>query len=225
MSLIRTVKYNCPKCKQEAETTIYDSINVSLDPDLKEKFMKGRFFNVKCPHCHKEITLPYGFIYHDMGKKLMFFFSPYPKNEAEEEGEEEFDVQSLLSNAKFKDYTYRDVHGEMRLREKIQIADAEFNDIAIEFIKLSFKTNNEELLDYDLYFWEITPENELQFLAISTKRRSKKDSILTYPLDEFKKLSDALKTREELKVPAGVIEEVDEEWMIKHVVQFGKDPE
>lgn len=41
MSLVREEKLKCPKCGAENRFRFYDSVNVSLDPDLKEKLLDG----------------------------------------------------------------------------------------------------------------------------------------------------------------------------------------
>jgi len=71
MSKIRTVKRICEHCGKEFDFPIYDSVNVTLDPELKDKVFSGDIFNCECPHCKKINTVTYPFTYHDMEKKFM----------------------------------------------------------------------------------------------------------------------------------------------------------
>ena len=48
MSLEREETLKCPKCKTENKFRIYDSINVTLDPELKKKVLDGSLFKMKC---------------------------------------------------------------------------------------------------------------------------------------------------------------------------------
>ncbi len=40
-SLVTTRELVCPECDSEQEFTVYDSVNVSLNPDAKEKLING----------------------------------------------------------------------------------------------------------------------------------------------------------------------------------------
>jgi hypothetical protein len=41
MTQERSVELGCPKCNEKQSITLYESINVSLDPSLKEKLFRG----------------------------------------------------------------------------------------------------------------------------------------------------------------------------------------
>ena len=71
MSKKRSIKINCQKCNKEFEITIYDSINVDIDPDLREEFLSNRIYFHKCPHCGEIHFLPMPVLYHDMTHKFM----------------------------------------------------------------------------------------------------------------------------------------------------------
>ena len=44
MSNSETIKYTCPYCGKEFDVEIYNTVNVSQDPDLKERCMSGDIF-------------------------------------------------------------------------------------------------------------------------------------------------------------------------------------
>jgi len=71
MSKKRSIKINCQKCNKEFEITIYDSINVDIDPDLREEFLSNRIYFHKCPHCGEIHFFPMPVLYHDMTHKFM----------------------------------------------------------------------------------------------------------------------------------------------------------
>ena len=48
MSLVREEILKCPKCGAENQFRFYDSVNVSLDPELKGKVLDGSLFKMKC---------------------------------------------------------------------------------------------------------------------------------------------------------------------------------
>lgn len=75
MSKLRPVKLNCPNCGKEFETSEYDSINVSINPELKDKVLDGSIFDYECPKCHEIFKNDFPFLYHDMSKNRMIFYN------------------------------------------------------------------------------------------------------------------------------------------------------
>lgn len=73
MSMPERTLVNCEHCGGEYEFTWYRSINVSLDPELKEKVISGEIFKTKCPHCGKDSYMLFPFLYHDMEKNFMIY--------------------------------------------------------------------------------------------------------------------------------------------------------
>ncbi len=66
MSKERIVKIPCPFCGKESDFLVYDSVNVTLDPELKQKVIDLDIFEFTCEHCHNTKFLPYPCLYHDM---------------------------------------------------------------------------------------------------------------------------------------------------------------
>ena len=74
MSSFRDIKINCPDCNTEGSYTIWDSVNVDLNPEMKSKVMNGSLFEWTCPNCGKTFNAPYSFLYHDMTHNFMVQF-------------------------------------------------------------------------------------------------------------------------------------------------------
>lgn len=74
MSSFRNIKINCPDCNTEGPYTVWDSVNVDLDLELKSKVMDGSLFTWVCPNCKKSFNAPYSFLYHDMTHNFMVQF-------------------------------------------------------------------------------------------------------------------------------------------------------
>ena len=73
MSRFQERVLECPVCNARFTARIWSSVNVSLDPHLKEEVMEGRLNQEKCSHCGYSGHSPDPFLYHDMDKKLMFY--------------------------------------------------------------------------------------------------------------------------------------------------------
>ena len=76
MSLTAKANGVCSKCGQTTEITIYKSINVADNPELKEKVKDGSLFLWECPHCGTVNLARYETLYHDPQKKLMLWLVP-----------------------------------------------------------------------------------------------------------------------------------------------------
>ena len=50
------------------------TINVSLDPELKEKLINGDLIAFNCQECKYETHFPCNLLYHDMGEKFFIYW-------------------------------------------------------------------------------------------------------------------------------------------------------
>lgn len=66
----------CPNCQQEGTYMVWQSINVDLNPEQKQKVMDGSIFHWQCPHCGKQYNVPYPLLYHDMTNHFMVQYNP-----------------------------------------------------------------------------------------------------------------------------------------------------
>jgi predicted RNA-binding Zn-ribbon protein involved in translation (DUF1610 family) len=85
----------CPKCGRKSSFTIWDSVNVSLNPELKEKIIDQSLFNFHCPSCKKNVLVQYPLIYHDMDRKLWFSKGPIEVKSASENDLANILIESL----------------------------------------------------------------------------------------------------------------------------------
>lgn len=152
MSKHCVVKATCSKCNKENDFTIWQSINVQLNPEMKEKVLNGEAFMFKCPECGAVTQINYMTLYHDMEKKLMFYLVPDDEKTIKE-------TAQMLSGTKemsedfgldkdYLQYKFRIVTSVWELQEKIHIFDARLDDKVIEIIKiLSLGMMSEEYPD------------------------------------------------------------------------------
>lgn len=129
----------CPKCGKSSDFRIWESINTTLDPEMKEKVKDRSAFLFICPHCGEQNYVDYGFLYHQMEDTIMIAYSNSDENEEEMYHlfTEEIDTPLGLDNIFLKDeYLLRIVRSMNALREKIYIFDDGLDDRIIELYKL-----------------------------------------------------------------------------------------
>ena len=129
MSIISEAIGKCSKCGHEQKISLYKSINVAQDPELKDKVKNGSLFAWKCPECGEMNLVKYATLYHDPASKLMVWLLP---------GGSTKDAQVEQANQQISglsDYTLRLVGDIGSLMEKVNILDAGLDDVAIEMRK------------------------------------------------------------------------------------------
>lgn len=67
----------CPHCGHKQETKVWDSLNVTLDPDLKKKLYSAEINLFDCVECKKKSFINAPLLYHDM--KQQFCVQYYPQ--------------------------------------------------------------------------------------------------------------------------------------------------
>lgn len=83
MTQIITKNIKC-SCGNDVEIVVYDSVNVTLDPKLKEAVMNREINSFKCPKCRLKAEISYKFLYNDMAnKKIIWCYPKYEKDNAE----------------------------------------------------------------------------------------------------------------------------------------------
>lgn len=152
----------CPECSELIDFERWESVNVSINPEEKQRLLSGTFGEVICPKCGAKSYLEYSFLYHDMETKYMISVHS--------------DFTDVLNQfEKIEGYRYRYVECVPDLVEKINIFDAGLNDIIIEIMKKVIK----ELLHIKekLIFLEIEDNCFLFYMPESNKVFSIKPDI------------------------------------------------
>lgn len=161
----------CSRCREENKVTIYNSINIGEQPELKDAVLDGSAFVWTCPHCGTLNLLQYQTLYHDPSEKLMVWLT----RGSEELEEQVREAYSRLDG--LEEYTMRFVDDAGSLIEKIKIFDAGLDDRTMEMTKYVTR----------LELCENQKENAQDILAAPFKflRMSGPDNEITlaYPLD------------------------------------------
>ena len=129
MSLINEALAPCSKCGQQHKVIVYRSINISDNPELKDKVRDGSLFLWECPHCGQVNLAKYETLYHDPAAKLMVWLIP-----AGEVSETQMQAITMHTKA-MGGYTLRRVNDMGSLMEKVLVRDAQLDDVVLEMCK------------------------------------------------------------------------------------------
>jgi predicted RNA-binding Zn-ribbon protein involved in translation (DUF1610 family) len=78
------VDVTCQACLFKDVMPVYTSVNVTLDPDLRDRIFKDDLNRFNCPNCGRSFVLPINLMYHDMDLKFAVWFSPHGEMPEEE---------------------------------------------------------------------------------------------------------------------------------------------
>ena len=170
MSIIKEASAPCSKCGEKQVIRIYRSINVSEDPQLKEKVRNGSLFLWECPHCGQVNLVKYETLYHDPAARLMVWLLP--------EGDiSETQMKAITMHTKaMGGYTLRRVTDMGSLMEKVLIHDAGLDDVVLEMCKyvtkmemiskITGKDNQEALMKAKFNFYRIEGEADERMITL-----------------------------------------------------------
>lgn len=182
MSLMIPEKLTCPYCNRPSTVGLYQSVNVTLEPDLKEKVFSGELFVFTCPLCGEKAKLDMPLLYHDMDRQFLI------QSCHSEEDAKEFCVHNRAIDAMPKiakdGYEFRAVVGLNDLKEKVLVFEAGLNDIIVDLFKYLMLSSDDA--EFDRIFFTGIENGRLFFEGY--KLKNWEGSVFTFPLDEFRKL-------------------------------------
>ena len=150
----------CSCCARQSQVSIYRSINVASEPELKEKVSDGSLFTWECPHCGTTNLMRYETLYHDPDHKMMILL-------ADAGAPLGGSIKDMFAHDEtLKAYTARLVTSPGDLIEKIKIFDAGLDDIVVELCK---------------YVTRLEMGKEITGMKFLRLDGADNDIILTYP--------------------------------------------
>lgn len=158
MSSYKEHTISCPKCSASGKFTAWDSVNIDLMPQMKEKVLSGDLFRWTCPECGEAFTVPYPMLYHDMTNKIMVYHLLQRNNPSDSNA-----VNLLRKTGLLSDYTLRSCYSVDDFREKVTQLDAGLDDRILEFLKyyiLHFDKSNQVPEGAELRFSRAAEDKE-----------------------------------------------------------------
>lgn len=214
MSIINESSAPCSKCGQQQKVRVYRSINISENPELKEKVRNGSLFLWECPHCGQVNLARYETLYHDPESKLMVWLIP--------EGEiSETQMKAITMHTKaMGGYVLRRVTDMGSLMEKVLIHDAGLDDAVIEMCKYVTKLEmsqkmeeqkKEEFMAAGFHFYRSEGEEGDRLLTFMYALEGQMLGV-NIGWNVYQDCEGIMSRNPQLK-PADGFEKVDEEWL------------
>jgi len=171
----------CPECGHEQEIHVIPSVNVTTDPDMKEKVLSGEIFLFTCEKCGFSGFAGFPFIYEDKETNGGFLIYLEPDCEDRVVGiDGDIADQVLLQNI-----TMRLVTTINELKEKIFIFESGLDDRVVELFKslalTKMKADKAESIPDELRFTKIDEENGEKKVLFVAFREEEYLGILELP--------------------------------------------
>ena len=196
MSEKTTYRIACPQCRHEQSVELYESVNVTTDPELRGELLENRLNIVACGGCKLNFRVDKQLVYSDPGRKFIVFLFP-AEGDACEKGEDQFlagiaDITRALPDD-VPAPSLNLVFNRTELVERIFMKEAGLDERIIEYIKYTMYTRNAHKLDPAakalLFNANDSNETTLCFVAQDLKTR-KFEAVLSYDRKGY----DALET-------------------------------
>lgn len=129
MTILDTAKITCPECAHEDQMTIWSTLNVTLDRELKHRVLDHSLFRFKCKHCNAEAPVFFRCLYHDMEAHAMIWLIE------KDASIEEFKGALGAIKLALQPYRLRVVRSVNDLVEIVRLLDCGLNDIAVQIVK------------------------------------------------------------------------------------------
>jgi len=166
MSHSKSIAIACPACHHQQAFTAWQSINVTLDPALKERLLDRRLVTFHCVKCGHRAGVNQGLLYHDMDRHVMIMLG--------RRSPEKLKSPETLVQHSNDEYSLRLVSSLNGLIEKILILDADLDDRAIEIFKFVVMANIEESQrgnDPQLFFravrTDVESHEQIEFVLVN----------------------------------------------------------
>ncbi len=215
MSIINEALAPCSKCGQQHKVTVYRSINIADNPELKAKVKDGSLFLWECPHCGQVNLAKYETLYHDPEAKVMFWLMP--------QGEiSESQMQAITMHTKaMGGYTLRRVNDMGTLMEKVLIAEAGLNDVVLEMCKYVTKLEmvqksvsaeqKDEFMASVFHFYKAEGEGDERILTFMYALDGQMLGV-NIGMNVYRDCAGILERNPQIK-PADGFEKIDADWL------------
>ena len=205
----------CPECDHEQTITICPSVNVTTDPEMREKVLSGDLFMFTCDQCGFCGYAGYPFVYEDKETNGGFLIYLEPECEDREVGVE----GDIADQVIYRERPMRLVADVNALKEKVFIFEAGLDDRVIELFKVltlaKMQDDEPDMIPDELKFSKrdvVDGEEVLVFAAF-------REEIFLGTLDmPYSLYQSCLLTGEPIwDVPVTECAAIDQQWILERI--------
>ncbi len=203
------IDVRCPECDEVIQVPIHEFVDVSEDPEAKEKIIQGEYFMNECPGCGDMVMVEYPLLYVDPAHKLNVRMDP----EHEEDALDVLNSLEVPNPEDVADQSFRLVSTGLELMEKILIAERGLDDRIVELYKFiiwdDVKEMWPELEPGDLvYSFDETGD----YLLVWTSQ-NENEEMLTVEMDPELYQELQMQAMGVVDIAPGEYAEVNQEWI------------
>jgi ribosomal protein S27E len=187
MSASKTYPIRCPECGREQTVELYDSINVSQQPELKTALFENTLNQVQCPGCDAQFRIDKPLLYHDPDRDILIHWMPdsvISREEILDQFDKNMEDLRAALPADIEPPRVRLVFNRTELVELLFLIEAGMDERVVEYIKYTIHTQNMNrvppLAKQLLLNIQDSTADELLF-AIQDAQTGALEDILRYP--------------------------------------------
>jgi len=196
MSAQKSYHIRCPQCGHEQNVELYDSINVSQQPELKTALFENRLNRVLCLSCEASFRIDKPLLYHDPDRNILIHWMPDTAVSREEILDEFDKSMEELRAALPEDIEpprVRLVFTRAELVELVFIIEAGMEERVVEYIKYAIHMQNMKRMPPAekqlLLNVQDSTSDELLF-AVQNVATSELEDILRYPRSAYRNVRE-----------------------------------
>lgn len=196
MSQQRPYQIKCPKCGHRLAVELYESVNVKLNPELKDQLMLNQLNAVTCTECSLAFRVDKPLLYSDPDRKLLVYWLPTPDDRIDD-GEDQFsewmrDMGKLIPEGVDAPHVHL-VFSRTELVERIFLMESGLDERAIEYVKYLIYSKNPAKLDPAekilLFDAQDSTDTTLRFVVQDAKTRQF-ESALDYGRETYQAIME-----------------------------------
>jgi len=145
MSAQKTYNIRCPQCGHEQKVDLYDSINVTQQPELKTALFENRLNRVLCGSCEASFRVDKPLLYHDPDRNILIHWMPdaaVSREEILDEFDRSMEELRAALPADIEPPRVRLVFTRAELVELVFIIEAGMEERVVEYIKYTIHMQN-----------------------------------------------------------------------------------
>lgn len=214
----------CPECGHEQKITICQAVNVTTDPELREKVLSGEIFQFTCAQCGYRGFAGHPFVYEDKETNGGFLIYLEPDCTDRVVGIEGGD---LADQVIYRERPMRLVVDLNSLKEKVYIFEAGLDDRVVELFKMLTMTkmygdDPEEVPDELLFTQLDDAEDGERIILFAAFRESRYLGVLELPYSLYQTCLVAGEHIWDMPVTECAV--IDQDWIIGQLRGTESDP-